>query len=522
MAFHEIHPWSLGDLIRAFVDLTLAYFLLWVSVYVFLASKILSIVGLQLPCPCNGVFGFRNSNICWHRLLFDLPVRRIYAVQMAAKSRFPFDQSSSSKKLIRDDNCEHGVLRLESETCSSSFSSSRIRNVVDRENGFDAKGKRVMNLKQRSGFRRRRRTTLEYGKVAPAPPNDSLCSDARVSSSPCDCREIKDKYRVNLGQLSGREDGPQDDVNAPTGNYKVEVEGPCHSFELSGSFGESNGDNDSVCFEKYTDDAEDKRSVVGSGSDTVRILKRALEEERAACAALRIELEKERAAAASAADEAMAMISRLQKDKASIEIEARQYQRMIEEKFAYDEEEMDILKEILVRREMDNHFLEKEIETYRQMSFNGSEQSKGELCDVLDEWEQRPLSSLDLSVDPQLRPQKIVNAESDHDNTETKADLPLNDDLAIVEKQSHSNGNDLIEKTVYVAGEDKDIVISQGSAAEESQACVGHNYDEVKLQKDLKHNEHADLINGSNNFYGKTELQKEKSGPFHLSYFHES
>lgn len=99
----------------------------------------------------------------------------------------------------------------------------------------------------------------------------------------------------------------------------------------------------------------------------IEILEQVLAEERDARAALALELEKERNAAATAADEAMAMILRLQEEKASIEMEARQYQRMIEEKSAFDAEEMSILKEILLRREREKHFLEKEVDTYRQM-----------------------------------------------------------------------------------------------------------------------------------------------------------
>lgn len=101
--------------------------------------------------------------------------------------------------------------------------------------------------------------------------------------------------------------------------------------------------------------------------EKVRLLEEAVEEERLARAALMVELEEERAASASAADEAMAMIQRLQADKASLEMEGKQYERMIEEKFAYDEEEMNILKEILFKREREKHFLEKELETYKHI-----------------------------------------------------------------------------------------------------------------------------------------------------------
>lgn len=111
----------------------------------------------------------------------------------------------------------------------------------------------------------------------------------------------------------------------------------------------------------------------------LRLLERALEHEQEARAALSLELEKERNAAASAADEAMAMILRLQEEKASIEMDARQYQRLIEE-------EMNVLTEILVRTEREKHFLEKELEVYRQMSYLGNEESivdSGILADAL-------------------------------------------------------------------------------------------------------------------------------------------
>uniref|UniRef100_A0A1J3CXY6 GTD-binding domain-containing protein n=1 Tax=Noccaea caerulescens TaxID=107243 RepID=A0A1J3CXY6_NOCCA len=105
----------------------------------------------------------------------------------------------------------------------------------------------------------------------------------------------------------------------------------------------------------------------------VRLLEEAVEEERLARASLMVELEEERAASRSAADEAMAMILRLQADKASLEMEGKQYERMIEEKFAYDEEEMNVLKEILFKREREKHFLEKELETYKHIDDDGDD-----------------------------------------------------------------------------------------------------------------------------------------------------
>jgi len=165
----------------------------------------------------------------------------------------------------------------------------------------------------------------------------------------------------------------------------------CHSYDFNGSMVDSPGhDKCLLSLEHYINNVCDNVQIVGNEEDRVKMLENALEEEKAAYAALYLELEKERAAAATAADETMAMISRLQEEKASMELEMRQYLRIIEERVAYDEEEMDILQEILIRRERENHFLEKELDTYRQMDSKGSDQSYGKAKVQHDQWGQRP------------------------------------------------------------------------------------------------------------------------------------
>lgn len=202
-----------------------------------------------------------------------------------------------------------------------------------------------------------------------------------------------------------------DDGNAP--NVIDFGERIQSSFELSGSCGKGKGTNKNSSFvESFSCNAEERLGSVGNDACAIRMLEKALEEEKAACAALCHELEKERAAAATAADEAMAMIMRLQKDKASIEMEVRQYQRMIEEKFAYDEEEMNILKEILIRRERENHFLEKELEAYQQMNFSGNEQLEGDLRYKINCIEHSPSLSIDSNENPPVMLQQVEKSKS--------------------------------------------------------------------------------------------------------------
>lgn len=156
----------------------------------------------------------------------------------------------------------------------------------------------------------------------------------------------------------------------------------------------------------------------GNDISTIRSLEEALGEEHAARSALYLELEKERSAAATAADEAMAMILRLQEEKASIEMEARQYQRMIEEKSAYDAEEMNILKEIIIRREREKHFLEREVETLRQLFFDA------ETDDTATTQEQTATSSSYSCEDPLMMLQKISKSVVEKQKVKSENDFP--------------------------------------------------------------------------------------------------
>ncbi|XVF02871.1 hypothetical protein REPUB_Repub04eG0212100 [Reevesia pubescens] len=99
---------------------------------------------------------------------------------------------------------------------------------------------------------------------------------------------------------------------------------------------------------------------------TVDKLKSALKAERKALNALYTELEEERSASAVAANQTMAMINRLQEEKAAMKMEALQYQRMMEEQSEYDQEALQLLNELMVKREKENAELEKEMEIYRR------------------------------------------------------------------------------------------------------------------------------------------------------------
>jgi hypothetical protein len=79
--------------------------------------------------------------------------------------------------------------------------------------------------------------------------------------------------------------------------------------------------------------------------DEAAALREALVRQQAALGDLQAELDAERGAAAGAASEAMAMILRLQREKAEAMMEARQFRRYAEEKMAHDAAELAALEE---------------------------------------------------------------------------------------------------------------------------------------------------------------------------------
>ncbi|CAI9107685.1 OLC1v1007099C1 [Oldenlandia corymbosa var. corymbosa] len=94
-------------------------------------------------------------------------------------------------------------------------------------------------------------------------------------------------------------------------------------------------------------------------------LRRQVDYDKRCMKALFKELEEERGASAIAANQAMAMITRLQEEKASLHMEALQYLRMMEEQAEYDMEALEKANDLLAEREKEVQDLEAELEIYR-------------------------------------------------------------------------------------------------------------------------------------------------------------
>lgn len=109
------------------------------------------------------------------------------------------------------------------------------------------------------------------------------------------------------------------------------------------------------------------------GETLLERLKRQGDYDRRCMKAMFKELEEERNAAAIAANQAMAMITRLQEEKAALHMEALQYLRMMEEQAEYDMEALEKANDLLAEREKEVQDLEAEVEIYRNNILEGPE-----------------------------------------------------------------------------------------------------------------------------------------------------
>lgn len=108
------------------------------------------------------------------------------------------------------------------------------------------------------------------------------------------------------------------------------------------------------------------------GESVVDRLRRQVEHDKKLMTAMYRELEEERNASAVSTNQAMAMITRLQEEKAALQMEALQYLRMMEEQAEYDNGELENTSDLLAEKEKEIQDLEAELEYYRNKYPNES------------------------------------------------------------------------------------------------------------------------------------------------------
>ncbi|RAL51761.1 hypothetical protein DM860_010479 [Cuscuta australis] len=159
-------------------------------------------------------------------------------------------------------------------------------------------------------------------------------------------------------------------------------------FDCRGSYSKIDGSVSGTCFssaKQESDECEDSvfpvpglalplTARIDIGNECAALREMVSNQQRS-IDDLNTELDAERYASSSAADEAMAMILRLEREKAEVQMEFTQFKRFTEEKMIHDQQELFLLEDLLYKREQAIHALTCEVQMYkhRMMSLGFTE-----------------------------------------------------------------------------------------------------------------------------------------------------
>ncbi|XP_019197283.1 PREDICTED: probable myosin-binding protein 6 [Ipomoea nil] len=197
--------------------------------------------------------------------------------------------------------------------------------------------------------------------------------------------------------------------------------------------------------------------------------------------ALCMELDEERNASAIAANNAMAMITRLQAEKAAVKMEALQHKRMMEEHAEYYREELQVMKDMLLKREEELKDLELELGMYREKF--GSVTVVGSEMFHSGEYINENMLDLDCSMEIENERSRLFSMFSSFQNKFNPASN--NEEYLLVkledqEDQQHLGGIGN-EKKVTFTRERSDIGERLRAIEAESGCCIKHTT--VTLQR---------------------------------------
>ncbi|XP_073143304.1 probable myosin-binding protein 4 [Henckelia pumila] len=169
-----------------------------------------------------------------------------------------------------------------------------------------------------------------------------------------DLAENEEEMECLIKEFSTSEVGSSSKVTSPSASEKNDE---FRTIPISASLGRSDSEH------HESSDGISDGDIIGEG--LVDRLKRQVEHDQICISSLHQELEVERSAATIAANQAMAMITRLQEEKASFRMEALQYLRLMEEQAEYDTEALERANDLLSEKEKELQDLESELEFYR-------------------------------------------------------------------------------------------------------------------------------------------------------------
>ncbi|KAK6255823.1 hypothetical protein SCA6_017128 [Theobroma cacao] len=256
----------------------------------------------------------------------------------------------------------------------------------------------------------------------------------------------------------------------------------------------------------------------GDPIQTIERLKTSLKAERKALSALYAELEEERSASAIAANQTMAMITRLQEEKAAMQMEALQYQRMMEEQSEYDQEALQLLNELMIKREKEKEELEKELEVYRKKvldyeakekmrimrrSKDGSVQSRksSAACSYVEDSDEL---SIDLNREAKDEDSSFCGHQGSSSEN-TPADAVLNLEEMALDCVNHMSA---LDESLTEFEEERLSILDQLKALEDKLLTMGDD----QFMEDLKSIQHS--LNGfdENNILSSKEDNGVSSG----------
>ena len=235
----------------------------------------------------------------------------------------------------------------------------------------------------------------------------------------------------------------------------------------------------------------------GDGSAAIEKLKSELYAERKVLRALYKELEEERSASAIAANQTMAMINRLQEEKATMQMEALQYQRMLEEQSEYDQEALQMMNELMVKREKEKQELEKELEVLRKKVMDYEERERMRLLCRRREGSMRSRNSsascsygeesdgLSIDLNNEAKDHEEdghsphAHEENGHQDTPTEAVLGLQESLASFEGERQAILEQLkaLEEKLFTLAEEEEEHIENMKPFEQFYEENGKDFD---------------------------------------------
>ncbi|XP_027333543.1 myosin-binding protein 2-like [Abrus precatorius] len=241
---------------------------------------------------------------------------------------------------------------------------------------------------------------------------------------------------------------------------------------------------------------------------TIDRLKTVLKAERKALSAVYQELEEERSASAVAANQTMAMITRLQEEKAAMQMEALQYQRMMEEQSEYDQEALQLLNELMMKREKEKQELEKELEEYRQKVMEYEAKEKLSVLRRMKDGTVRSRDSssscsntgytdelsIDLNREAKDEDNGFFNHDEGNDKNATEDKVSNLEEMAI-DCVKHVSA---LDDTLAEFEEERASILEQLKALEEKIISLGDN---EELLDDIKLIEHSSI-------YGDKDLNE--------------